>query len=241
MVEALTTKQTLQKLSEDFCLKAEEYKNRKEIQAELDTLLVRFQHVTVLRLKAEGLSNICDLYNSKGIKYTIPKKKLSGRIKSLGELLKKYNKNKHIILESKIIDMDSYDAAFAEIEQKLIDAWKLFSTYDKRAVSLSKIEQEDAPIKLLIEKIKKNIQIIDSYSSTLPLEEKTIDEVAAKKNEIERFSDQIDAQGLSEDVGKFLLETRESGFSLSKVLENDSILKYLKEQKRANLFVVKHK
>ena len=230
---------TLHRLAENFCIRIDEFKNRSEIQKELNILTARIHQLNILVIWAESLFEIISLFEMKRITHSVPKRKLSARIKNLEILIDKYNKDRKVLLKPQILDDEKYKETFIEIETLLKDTWKKFTTYDKRADSLLAIEYGDASVTPKITALRNLIGEIKSVSTKLPPDGVTIDSVQDMKDAIVEKCDQLQSEGLDEEVSKFLSAVRVSGFPLKKLIESPKIIEWLQQQDRAVSFIVK--
>ena len=225
-----------------FISEAGNYKNRQETKE----IILQFHHrktqLETLCEKGKMLSNCSVSMENKKISHNVPKRKLSPRIKDLEKLIEEYETSPEIIVKPKKFDSQSFEEMFSDIEDKLKAVWKIFANYDKRADSYIKIADDDPLTDNTLKKLKGLVDELNNLKAILPEKIGDIDYVQNIKEDILQKCDCMEAEGLDEEIGKFLVEVRSLyGFPLKKLLRSEKILDWLKIKDRAESFKIQRK
>jgi len=236
------TAMKLSDLVELFISEAKQYKNRQETKENLLNFHHRKTQLESLCKQGEMLSNCIVSMKNKKVKHSVPKRRLSPRIKSLSILIEGYGSSPEIIIQPNKLDIQAFEEMFSEIEEKLKNAWRSFTNYDRRADSFIKVADDDPSSGNALNKLKELVSELNNLKSILPERNEDIDYIKNIKRGISQECDSLEAEGLDEEIGKFLVEVRSvSGFPLKKLLESPNIIDWLNEKSRASSFTIRNK
>lgn len=232
----------LAELSEEFVKKAMQWKNRQDLQETITKLLFRVSKLESLCEQSEKYSNICKVFASKKVKVQLPKRKLSGRIRSLNKLIEECKIDPDIMIQPKIIDDDAFTDMFNEIKDSLNKIWISFCSYDKRAESLIEAANDDSSNSKTFEELKDLTIDLKVCANSLPEKIDKIEKVEKIKDEIVAKCNNLESEGFDVDIRKFLVDSGSTtGFPLNKLIGNQKILDWLKEGKRSGAYTILRK